>query len=344
MANLVFCLSIVTTVCGWMSRLDDSLLIRDIPIIPGSHNSGTAIGRCAVLRYSIYQVARQQKLSITNQLVAGVRFLDIRIRYNTVTSQMEVVHTLDTSYSLESVLGEVGNFLASEREDFVVLMLRGDWPPTTSFSPNDELKAKRVGELVDLLKGSRIHWADRVGMESTVGSVRGQAVFVSDWFQYGIDGSDLLRSLDMPYLDKSYMYSVCDIWDDNCNEVPSQKISRFMMSSPDWNVGRFMGLFDRLSGGSTKPRICGSLPGSTLFTGVALDRTHAFIVPPGLTSNIWNTWFISNLKNNPHWRPQMNPPVPIGVVLIDFADDDIVAELIEVGLGMLPSRDSTEDI
>jgi hypothetical protein len=160
--GFVISLVLVRSILGipssdWLSAFPDDYKIVDIPLIPGSHNSASARTRMAV---GIHQVARQQSLSIQRQLEAGVRLIDLRVRYDEQKSIIRVVHTLDLSYTLAAAVSEISNFLSAHPSEFVVVMLRGDWPPSRSFAPDSsELKDKRVGELVNVLKSSGINWA-----------------------------------------------------------------------------------------------------------------------------------------------------------------------------------------
>lgn len=308
----------------WLSFLPDDLLIADIPILPGSHNSGSAKPRS--INFGPYYVARQQSLSVLHQLLAGVRFLDIRLRYDT-RGVVRVSHGLDTSYIFSELLGEVKAFLDSHASEFVVVMIRGDWPAERTFP----LTRDSIAELVNVLKKSGVHWAQDVDINSTLGSVRGKCVLVADYFPYAPE-----VEFNVPYMAKREQYQVCDIWDDTAAEKPAVKISRFMQSTKEVNVGLSEQMIERSeSPHDVYPRVCDALPGSKLFTGVALDRTHAYIVPPCLTSHSWNGWFIDNLETNPFWRPQLDPVVPVGVVLIDFAEPKLLKRLIDVGFRML---------
>jgi hypothetical protein len=309
---------------SWLSELADDIPLVDIPIIPGSHNSGTCSSRSLVTK-CVFPVARQQHLRIADQLESGVRLIDIRIRYDNSGTHMRVTHTLDTTYTFEQVLLEVGEFLDRHPSEFVAILLRGDWPPNRSFAPDkSELKKERVAELGNLLARSGINWAHGVSKESELKDVRGKGILISDWFHFDLDAS----LLQVPFIDKWENYELCDIWDDEQREMPALKISRFMQSDRVTNVGAVEAAKEQ--DGNRRPRVCSALPGSKLFTGVALDRTHAFIVPPCLTSHCWNEWFLHELEYNPAWRPQMNPPVPVGVVLIDFADRDTIHRLLQI--------------
>ena len=326
---------------NWLAEFPDEMKISSIPILPGSHNSGTAKTR---MSFGIHQIARQQHLSIRQQLESGIRMIDLRVRYDTTPvsgflfgsrATIRVAHTLDTSYSFEQSLAEIKSFLDDHPTEFVVILLRGDWPPEFSFSA-EPTKRARVAELANVLKASGLTFADNVGIESNIGQVRGQALLVSQWFQYeaATDSNvDITTSEEevIPYVNWRTSYQVCDIWDDNFNEKISLKIDRFMRSTQTVNVGELEHATDSQE---IQPRICSALPGSLLFTGVALDRTHGFIIPPGLTSNFWTAWFVNELETNESWRPAMSPPVPVGVVLLDFADAHFVERLIQVGLTM----------
>jgi len=143
---------------SWLAEFPDEMKISSIPILPGSHNSGTAKTR---MSFGIHQIARQQKLSIRQQLESGIRMVDLRVRYDTKPVSgllfgskptIRVVHTMDTSYSFQRSLAEIKSFLDDHPSEFVVVLLRGDWPPESSFSA-EPTKRARVAELADILKG-----------------------------------------------------------------------------------------------------------------------------------------------------------------------------------------------
>ena len=329
---------------SWMKQIPDNMLVSRIPILPGTHNSGTASSRgCS----PFFCFARQQKLSIADQLKAGVRILDFRIRFDSqqggirglfgrnhldeCPAILRIVHTFDTSYTLQQSLSEVKEFLdqnKGDKQEFVVILLRGDWPPTTSFS-DDNCKEGRVAFLASLLKSSGIEFAGNIDKDiTTVGDLRGKAVIVSQWFHEGVSSMETV-----PYVKWEDHYQVCDIWNDPSTEIATLKIDRFMQSTPVRNVGHQLSLIEEQQGikEGSRPQICWHVPGTKTFTGVALDRTHG-ILPPGLTSTRWNKWFLENLETNKLWRPQLHPPVPVGVVLLDFADSETVGRLVKVGL------------
>jgi hypothetical protein len=240
---------------------------------------------------------------------------------------------LDTSYTLDESLAEVKSFLEENEQEFVVILLRGDWPPSSSFS-DDKCKAGRVSFLARVLQTSGIQFARDLNKDATtVRDLRGKGVIVSQWFHEGVTSMDIV-----PFVKWEDHYQICDIWDDATRELPGLKIDRFMQSTPERNVGHEVSLSEEQMGipEGSRPRVCWNLPGTKTFTGVGLDRTHAYIIPPSITSPSWNEWFLINLETNPLWRPQLDPAVPVGIVLIDFADQDTVGRLIEVGLNMIP--------
>lgn len=72
---------------NWMSYIKDSTKLSDISI-PGSHDSGSISPDAITSAWS-----KTQNLTISEQLNAGVRFLDLRLRYNTaVDTTVQVVH------------------------------------------------------------------------------------------------------------------------------------------------------------------------------------------------------------------------------------------------------------
>jgi len=103
----------------WMTSLDlDTITARDV-VWPGTHNSATnRIGVCYFTR-PFFQC---QKLSIYDQLVSGVRVLDIRVQQD-----RRVCHGMLCSYGVDSVIKDVKRFLDETTLEFLILEIRTEY-------------------------------------------------------------------------------------------------------------------------------------------------------------------------------------------------------------------------
>lgn len=99
----------------WMASLDGTLALSQLSI-PGTHNSGA--------RYEVFSgTAKCQNLSITQQLEAGVRFLDIRCRH--LNDAFVIYHgSVDQKLSFSAVLATTYAFLATNRGETVIMSIK----------------------------------------------------------------------------------------------------------------------------------------------------------------------------------------------------------------------------
>ena len=284
---------------NWLSYLSDSRVV-DIPIIPGSHNSGShKISLKEPLHCRLmYPWARQQHLSIWDQLSAGVRFLDFRLHVID-GSAVRLSHRFDTSYLLEIALKEVKRFLAENSSEFVVLYLRIDFDNPLGDADSDKNLLERI------LVESDISLANLDGeklSETLVQEVAGKAIILTP--------ADEVLKFDskIPRIDSRRYYSVQDIW--RC---------RFANGS---NGGKEL----------LKQYVCAPYEPKPGFRGMAIDMTS--MLTPAWASPSLNEWFFDNLKDNPGWRDRLNKG-PIGVLLFDFADMHSTAKIIQFNLSRI---------
>jgi 1-phosphatidylinositol phosphodiesterase len=99
----------------WMSSLDGTFPLSRFSI-PGTHDTGA--------RYEpITGTSKCQTLTITEQLEAGVRFLDIRCRHQ--NDLFNIYHgSVDQKASYASVLEEVFRFLAANPRETVIMSVK----------------------------------------------------------------------------------------------------------------------------------------------------------------------------------------------------------------------------
>ncbi len=112
----------------WMSEIKDDTLLSDISI-PGTHDSAARIVDTMTGTW-----AQTQSMTISDQLNCGVRFLDLRVRYNTdVYYNVEMCHGSITIWNgngghltLYQVISDVKNFLKSNPTETVIVSIKED--------------------------------------------------------------------------------------------------------------------------------------------------------------------------------------------------------------------------
>ena len=149
-----------TDYSNWMSNLDDNTSLREVNM-PGSHDSAATI--------SIGNLAGQcQSLSIADQLVLGVRFLDIRLKQD--KSDLKAVHGIvDQKISFDEINSTVSNFLDNYPTEFIIMSIKREADPSNPVGTFEEcLKAKLNNKYI----------LDR-NIPNKVGDVRGKIVILS---------------------------------------------------------------------------------------------------------------------------------------------------------------------
>lgn len=133
---------------NWMSQLPDPIkhqLINHI-IVPGTHDSGSWIldfKSSSLLPWAqdiIKDWTLTQEKSIYDQLMLGIRSLDLRISYDT---QYYVSHTFICE-PLDEVLAQIQLFLTQYPTEIIVLNMKSDWDHRQTMTPehNDDVMAK----------------------------------------------------------------------------------------------------------------------------------------------------------------------------------------------------------
>ncbi|XP_063243258.1 PI-PLC X domain-containing protein 2 isoform X2 [Bacillus rossius redtenbacheri] len=130
---------------NWMGRLPEAL--RAVPLIhlaiPGSHDSGSctitpdaavspdslpvvrrlAAVFCRLVKRCIYRWSVTQRLSVTQQLAHGIRYLDLRVSSKPEQKELYVVHGMYGA-PVSGVLEEVNSFLLQRPNEAVILDLQ----------------------------------------------------------------------------------------------------------------------------------------------------------------------------------------------------------------------------
>ena len=108
---------------NWMVKLDDAREIGALSI-PGTHDSGAL--------YSIADIyGKCQTLPIKEQLIAGVRFFDIRLRL--VNDELFVYHSfVDQKTKFQDVLDDMVSFLKKHPSEFLIVSFKEEMEPVGS--------------------------------------------------------------------------------------------------------------------------------------------------------------------------------------------------------------------
>ncbi|KAF5381709.1 hypothetical protein D9615_005557 [Tricholomella constricta] len=114
----------------WMKALDDELLLNEITI-PGTHNSCSIWGDFIFIAND-WAACQSAGHGISWQLNAGIRFLDLRSRWNSRESYLQMCHGIwNTNTRLDDVIRELCLFLHNHLTETILVSIRceaGDGP------------------------------------------------------------------------------------------------------------------------------------------------------------------------------------------------------------------------
>lgn len=146
----------------WLRSVDDRKALNELTI-PGTHNSGA--------RYNFLGTSGQcQTLSIPEQLAAGARFLDIRLKLR--RNEPVVVHGfVDQKLTFAEVLAGITDFMERHPTEFLLVAIKEEDDPTDSDVPF----AERIEQM---LTDCRFVRSDRT-LPKTVGEARGKVWILS---------------------------------------------------------------------------------------------------------------------------------------------------------------------
>lgn len=113
--RLWYSTSIITDRANWMRDRLSRLGTRSLQqlILPASHDSG-------MYTEGLSSVARTQKLSILGQLENGIRYFDLRPKYDAGDDRFDIHHGGIEGPTLAEVLADIAAFVASHRELVII--------------------------------------------------------------------------------------------------------------------------------------------------------------------------------------------------------------------------------
>ena len=148
---------------NWMNNLPNSMKIY-LMTIPGTHNS------CAL--YGTF-LAQCQSWSITNQLNAGIRYFDLRLRLNEDKLQLQHGPIYQKIDFLE-VLKLFADFLKENNSEFIIMSIQEEYKPIKKDKSFLELFNENIQEYKDII----INFSFNQEIEYTLGELRGKILFI----------------------------------------------------------------------------------------------------------------------------------------------------------------------
>ena len=145
----------------WMAAKEDGVALSDLSL-PGTHNT--------VALYGLADLTGQcQSLNLTEQLNAGVRFLDIRLKQK--KGELHGVHGIvDERQAFKTTVKALETFLGAHPKETVLVSIKQEADPDR---PTMSFEACLKTYLND------IYWYTGSAMPETLGAVRGKAVLLS---------------------------------------------------------------------------------------------------------------------------------------------------------------------
>ena len=278
---------------NWMSYFQD-FYVGDLPMIPGSHDSATVAVSPDEDWFGLigWLYAQTQSTNIMNQLMLGVRLIDLRItvfldafdRPNEIYDS----HTFKTNSTFTQSLLDVKTFLQQQPTEFVYLLVRID-----AANPLDTALDQKRSFIESQIRQSGIPLASISNLTNVkVKDLAGKAVLIAR-----MDNKTKWRLLPntttLPLVDWSTKYSVCDVWNYTSSAAGMARIA------------------------SCFPQVPANTKETGIITGYALDGQFDQLWPQ-LTSPQITQWWLTNFQNNTDWVTRSR--FPIGVFLIDFVN------------------------
>ncbi|MCW5255861.1 phosphatidylinositol-specific phospholipase C domain-containing protein [Verminephrobacter aporrectodeae subsp. tuberculatae] len=325
---------------------------------------GASLLLCVMSAFSgsvLQDVVRTQTMPLTEQMKAGVRFFDIRVKHR--NNKFQLHHGVsDLGADMDGVLSKLKEFLSKHPEEFIMTRFRNEDDSDRNASINYASGNTRYfGEtLHGYIKkyGESLFWNNSEGESNpTLRSVRGKIIILSDFpfgnvsaistngslaekeiigptgtFKYGLPYRQA-RIHDSYKLDSNW--SLYDKWEDVKKYLVT---TNSQTPSSDLNIGYLSGSVGSfpyfVAGGRTYANTSAShlLTGATeTATGINWDKWPDF--PRG--SCTWGPgWicsiFFSGLNElTATWLTKSNPQY-VGILVADFPGNDLIDRVIKI--------------
>ena len=148
---------------NWMKNIPDSIKIY-LMTIPGTHNS------CAL--YGTF-LAQCQSWSIKNQLNAGIRYFDLRLRLN--EDKLQLQHgPIYQNIEFFEVIKIFSDFLNDNNSEFIIMAIQEEFTPIKK----DKLFNELFNENIQDYKNKIVHFSFNNEINYTLGELRGKILFI----------------------------------------------------------------------------------------------------------------------------------------------------------------------
>ena len=148
---------------NWMKNLPDSMKLY-LMTIPGTHNS------CAL--YGTF-LAQCQSWSIKNQLNAGIRYFDLRLRLN--EDKLQLYHgPIFQNIQFFEVLKIFSDFLKENNSEFIIMSIQEEYNAIKKDKSFNELFNENIQDYKHII----INFSFDDEIEYTLGQLRGKILFI----------------------------------------------------------------------------------------------------------------------------------------------------------------------
>ena len=146
---------------NWMSKLPDNSKFSSLTI-PGSHNSCSFFGTV---------IARTQTWSITDQLLSGIRYFDIRLRL--YENLLRLQHGITNQYAFfDEILGYFINFLKEYPKEIIFMAVQKEYKDYNTNKTIEELFNEYTKDYKDYI-------IEYEGKDIEIGNLRGKILFIN---------------------------------------------------------------------------------------------------------------------------------------------------------------------
>ena len=292
---------------NWMSDIKDNINLKDLTI-PGTHDSGADYG-CPDYSYSKY--GKCQDMTISQQLEAGVRYLDIRLKYNKNEDKLRIQH--GKCYQEDhfgKVLSDIKNFFTKNPTEAIIMRIKDEDDDTDA-----AIFTNRFNQYIRNYSNIIYNGTDIPNL----GTARGKIIIVDFSYKfnnYHPHGSQITPKGEW-YYDGENKYDRWSLnWEQmvNCNSSnePRSKLwfSAFNQNGLNWDVDDVNSFFE-----SATNVIGGAL------TTTATPRDISEYMIPKLEQDL----------NKPEYKKGT-----FGMVVLDFPSKKLIRQLIETN--NIPSK------
>ncbi|KAF8598700.1 PLC-like phosphodiesterase [Ceratobasidium sp. AG-I] len=157
------------TGADWMGNLPDTLALSQVTI-PGTHDSCSTFDAFD-FPLNLWLACQSSGRGIPWQLNAGVRFLDLRCRWDTDKHQVLICHDdFDTKITLDEVIDSTLQFLHVHSREAVIVSIKPEGKSTSA--PNTNVFADAIGRTI---KTNQADWYLDAHIPS-LGQIRGKII------------------------------------------------------------------------------------------------------------------------------------------------------------------------